>query len=146
MPPAFAESIESLVRNYDLPHDKVYAIVDGNLSPKLYASERASHSLVESEKHIYPISEVTQPPVEQTKIFPVRPYINADAEVYTVSLSSVIARVSRERMMTQLHEKYPVYGFDRNMGNGSRDHIEALHRHGAVDGVHRFSFKQVKGR
>ena len=63
-----------------------------------------------------------------------------------MALSSIIARVSRELMMTQLHERYPAYGFDRNMGNGSRDHIEALHRYGAVDGVHRFSFKQVKGR
>eukprot|EP00804_Cyclotella_cryptica_P014638 CCRYP_012676-RA/>CCRYP_012676-RA protein AED:0.38 eAED:0.38 QI:258/1/1/1/1/1/2/1959/330 len=143
---AFAESIENLVSKYDLPHEKVYAIVDGNLSPKLYASERASRSLIESDRQNNPNQEATQVSLEEMKIFPVRPYVNADAEVYTVALASIIARVSREHIMTQLHQQYPAYGLDRNMGRGSRDHIEALHRHGAVDGVHRFSFKQVKGR
>ena len=111
---AFAESIESLVKNYELPHDKVYAVVDGNVSPKLYASERASHARIESDQQNDPNLEKTQQSLEQTKIFPVRPYINADAEVYTVALASIIARVSRERMMTLLHEQYPAFGFDRN--------------------------------
>jgi len=79
-------------------------------------------------------------------LFPVRPKVNADAEIYSCALASIIAGVSRERMMIDLHEQYPAYGFDRNMGHGSREHIEAIHRLGAIKGVHRMSFKRVTGR
>ena len=120
-----------------MPQDKTYAIVDGKISPKLYASDRIQSNEFEQTK--------SQQELEQ-KIFPVRPKVNADAEVYTCALSSIVAGVSRERMMMELHEQHSTYGFDRNMGRGTKDHIEAIHKHGAVEGVHRFSFKQVKGR
>lgn len=134
---AFADSIESLVDKYDLPHDKLYAIVDGKISPKLYASDRIQSNEVEPTD--------SQQQLED-KIFPVRPKVNADAEVYTCALASIVANVERERIMNELHEQYPEYGFDKNKGSASKDHIEALHRHGALMGVHRYSFKQVKGR
>jgi len=135
---AFAESIETLVDQYELPFGEIYAIVDGKLSPKLYSSQRKQyHLLDECEKFDLPkISE----------IFPVRPYVNGDALVYTVALSSIIARVVRDAIMNDLHHQHPLYGFAEHAGFGRRDHIEAIHRLGAIEGVHRMSFKQVKGR
>lgn len=128
---AFAESIETLVDKHELPFEEVYAIVDGKVSPKLYASQRVQSN---SEEDSAP------------NIFSVRPYVNGDAHVYTVALASIIARVERDAMMRVLHEEHPLYGFDGHSGYGRRDHIETLHRLGAIDGVHRMSFKQVKGR
>ena len=131
---AFAESIETLVEQNNLPteKDKVYAIVDGKVSPKLYASQRIQ----------------TDSPDEHTPFesFSVRPYVNGDANVYTVALSSIIARVKHEEVMRELNELYPEYGFANHSGYGRKDHIEALHRLGSLEGVHRMSFKQVKGR
>lgn len=128
---AFAESIESLVEQHNLPFDKVYAIVDGKLSPKLYASQRIQSN---------------EPQSESPQFFSVRPYVNGDANVYTVALSSIIARVKRDELMKEIHKQYPLYGFANHGGYGRKDHIEVLHRLGSLEGVHRMSFKQVKGR
>jgi ribonuclease HII len=131
---AFAESIETLVDNYGLPFEKSYAIVDGKVSPKLY-SNRRTHE--ESEAVDLQATQNT---------FSVRPYVDGDAHVYTVAMASILARVERDKMMEDLHRQHPLYGFDQHFGFGRRDHIEAIHRLGAIEGVHRMSFKQVKGR
>mmetsp|Transcript_32884 Transcript_32884/g.69192 ORF Transcript_32884/g.69192 Transcript_32884/m.69192 type:complete len:329 (-) Transcript_32884:110-1096(-) len=129
---AFAESIENLVDKYEFPFEDVYAVVDGKISPKLYASQREqSNSQEESNT---------------PKFFSVRPYINGDAHVYAVALASIIARVERDAMMQDLHEQFPLYGFADHSGFGRHDHIEAIHKLGGIAGVHRMSFKQMKGR
>lgn len=128
---AFAESIETLVEMHSLPQGETYAIVDGKISPKLYAARR-----IQSD----------DPNAEQFTTFPVRPYVNGDGNVYCVALASIIARVERERLMFELAVEHPEYGFADHNGYGRKDHLEALHRLGAVDGVHRMSFKQVKSR
>jgi len=128
---AFAESIETLVANNQLePFEEIYAIVDGKVSPKLYASQRKQSDEEDSEPF---------------KTFSVRPYVDGDANVYTVALSSIIARVARDAMMQELDGQHPEYGFADHSGYGRRDHIEVLHRLGSLEGVHRMSFKQVKG-
>lgn len=127
---AFAESIEAVVEQHDLPFDSVYSIVDGKKSPKLYASQRIQ----------------SNDGKEGLKAFKCRPYVNADANVYCVALASIIARVVRDEEMQKLDEQYPLYKFGEHNGFGNKEHIELLHRHGAIDGVHRMSFKQVKGR
>lgn len=62
----------------------------------------------------------------------------------TISLSiaaaSVLAKVTRDQMMTVLHEHYPVYGFDRHMGYGTLEHRTALNEHGPCP-AHRTSFR-----
>jgi ribonuclease HII len=136
---AFAESIETLVEKYTLPVAEIYAIVDGNVSPKLYSSQR-------QEYHLLKECDETDLPHNMSELFPVRPYVNGDAHVYTVALASIIARVFRDAIMNRLHHQHPLYGFAEHAGFGRRDHIEAIHRLGAIEGVHRMSFKQVKGR
>jgi len=62
----------------------------------------------------------------------------------TISLSiaaaSVLAKVTRDQMMTALHERYPDYGFDRHMGYGTLEHRNALNEHGPCP-AHRKSFR-----
>ena len=127
---AFAESIETLVEQHELPFDKVYSIVDGKKSPKLYASQRIQSNDGE----------------EGLKAFKCRPYVNADANVYCVALASIIARVIRDEAIQKLDEQYSLYKFGEHNGFGNKEHIELLHKLGAIEGVHRMSFKQVKGR
>jgi ribonuclease HII len=60
----------------------------------------------------------------------------------SISAASVLAKVYRDRIMCSYHEMYPVYGFNRNKGYGTRQHLAALRQHGACP-LHRFTFKRV---
>jgi Ribonuclease HII len=59
-----------------------------------------------------------------------------------VAAASVVAKVSRDRMMRDLHERYPLYGFDRHKGYNTDEHERALAEHGPCP-VHRYSFVNV---
>ena len=65
--------------------------------------------------------------------------IRGDASSYSIAAASIVAKVTRDRVMRQLDEKYPEYGFARNKGYGTAEHIEALKRIGPCP-AHRRSF------
>ncbi|GBC87485.1 Ribonuclease HII [bacterium HR12] len=65
-----------------------------------------------------------------------------DAVVASVAAASILAKVVRDRIMDGYHRRFPVYGFDRNRGYGTRDHLEALRRYGPCP-IHRRSFAGV---
>ena len=69
--------------------------------------------------------------------------INGDNLVYTIAAASVIAKVTRDRIMREAHKQYPVYGFDKHKGYGTRLHLERLRQHGPCP-IHRQSFKPVR--
>eukprot|EP00985_Skeletonema_marinoi_P001897 scaffold773_cov140-Skeletonema_marinoi.AAC.2 len=130
---AFAESIETLVEQHELPYEECYAIVDGKISPKLYADQREEESDMLNHQAF-------------AKRFSVRPYVNGDANVFVVALASIVARVTHNAKMAEFYESHPDYNFDENNGYGSKSHIDVLHRLGSLEGIHRMSFKQVAGR
>jgi ribonuclease HII len=65
-----------------------------------------------------------------------------DRVTASVAAASVVAKVSRDRMMRDLHERYPQYGFDRHKGYVTDEHVRALAEHGPSP-VHRYSFVNV---
>ena len=65
-----------------------------------------------------------------------------DRVTASVAAASVLAKVSRDRMMRDLHERYPQYGFDRHKGYVTDEHVRALEQHGPCP-VHRYSFVNV---
>ena len=67
------------------------------------------------------------------------PVIKGDAKSITIGAASIVAKVTRDRMMQQYDKTYPEYGFAENKGYGSREHIEALQKHGPTP-IHRRSF------
>ena len=69
--------------------------------------------------------------------------IDGDAKVFSIALASVLAKVSRDRMMMNLDKKYPEYAFGEHKGYGTAEHISALVKYGVSD-VHRRSYKPVK--
>jgi len=66
----------------------------------------------------------------------------ADQRIFSVSAASVIAKVTRDRLLVEFDEKYPVYGFAKHKGYGTKSHIEAIHKHGPCE-IHRKSFSPI---
>ncbi len=70
---------------------------------------------------------------------PARALIHGDALSYMIGAASIVAKVTRDRYMIELDEKYPMYGFARNKGYGTAEHIAALKKYGPCP-EHRRSF------
>ena len=75
--------------------------------------------------------------------FETRTIIKGDAKCLSIAAASIIAKVTRDRMMVALAREYPIYGFDRHKGYGTPEHQAAITRHG-VSPLHRRSFKPVQ--
>ena len=58
----------------------------------------------------------------------IHPIIHGDALSYMIGAASIVAKVTRDRYMVELDAKYPMYGFARNKGYGTAEHIAALRR------------------
>jgi ribonuclease HII len=69
-----------------------------------------------------------------------RAVVHGDARCTAIAAASIVAKVTRDRMMHELHARDPRYGFDRHKGYATRDHLEAVARFGYSD-VHRRSFR-----
>jgi ribonuclease HII len=69
-----------------------------------------------------------------------RAVVHGDARCTAIAAASILAKVTRDRMMIELHSRDPRYGFDRHKGYATRDHLEAVSRFGYSD-VHRRSFR-----
>lgn len=67
------------------------------------------------------------------------PIIKADAKSYCTAAASIIAKVTRDRLMRELDIKYPQYGFAKNKGYGTKAHIDAIKAYGACP-EHRLTF------
>lgn len=65
--------------------------------------------------------------------------IKGDAKCYSIAAASIIAKVTRDRIMRQWDEIYPMYGFEKHKGYGTKMHIEAIKEYGLCP-LHRLSF------
>ena len=70
---------------------------------------------------------------------PVRAVIHGDALCYSIAAASILAKEYRDDYMRKMAVKYPQYGFDRNMGYGTEEHIEAIRTYGLTP-IHRKTF------
>ena len=74
---------------------------------------------------------------------PQKSLIKGDAICAAISAASILAKVTRDRIMIEAAEAYPHYGFDSNKGYGARHHLDALEKHGPCP-IHRLTFAPVK--
>jgi ribonuclease HII len=74
--------------------------------------------------------------------FPALGVKKGDAVAASVAAASIVAKVTRDRIMDRLHRRHPAFGFDHNRGYGTPEHLEILDRLGPSP-VHRFSFACV---
>jgi ribonuclease HII len=69
-----------------------------------------------------------------------KPVIHGDARCTAIAAASIVAKVTRDRLMLELHDRDPRYGFDRHKGYATRDHLDAVSQFGYSE-VHRRSFR-----
>jgi ribonuclease HII len=69
--------------------------------------------------------------------------VKGDQKSITIAAASVIAKVMRDRLMFDIHAKYPMYDFASNMGYGTKHHLDMLHIHG-ITPYHRKTFAPVR--
>ena len=74
---------------------------------------------------------------------PIRCIIGGDSKSLSIAAASIIAKVTRDRIMTEYHEKFPQYGFARHKGYGTRFHKQALEKFGP-SAIHRYSYQPVR--
>lgn len=72
-----------------------------------------------------------------------RAVIGGDALVLSIAAASIMAKVTRDRMMQRAHSIYPAYGFASHKGYGTSEHLCALEKHGATP-LHRLSFAPLR--
>jgi ribonuclease HII len=82
-------------------------------------------------------------PISLDVDIPQRPIIKGDQLSLSIAAAAILAKVTRDRIMNKMHLQYPMYGFDRHKGYGTKAHKEALAGYGPCR-IHRFSFKGVK--
>jgi len=75
-------------------------------------------------------------PIEQEQV------IRGDAKSLSIAAASILAKVTRDRIMYDLHKKFPIYSWDTNKGYLTAKHIAAIKKYGITE-YHRLSFKKV---
>ncbi len=76
-------------------------------------------------------------------IVPQTALVDGDARSYSVAAASIVAKVARDQLMSELDRLYPQYGFRHHMGYGTAEHLAAIERYGPSP-VHRRSFAPVR--
>ncbi|NTW22546.1 ribonuclease HII [Candidatus Falkowbacteria bacterium] len=74
---------------------------------------------------------------------PQEAYVKGDSKIFSIAAASIVAKVVRDKIMLELDEAYPQYGFAKNKGYGTREHLSALRKHGPSP-VHRLTFAPIK--
>ena len=130
---------------YDIIIEKAVAYATGIVSPQrideiniLQATYEAMREAIAklSVKPTLLLNDAVNIPGVDIKQIPI---IKGDAKSISIGAASIIAKVTRDRMMVQYDELYPEYGFASNKGYGSEQHIEAIKKYGKCP-IHRESF------
>jgi ribonuclease HII len=74
---------------------------------------------------------------------PYKAIVKGDSKSFTIAAASIIAKVTRDKIMENYSEKYPLYNFHKHKGYGTKEHIELIKKYGRTE-IHRTSFK-LKG-
>lgn len=74
--------------------------------------------------------------------FPQRQVIKGDTKSISIAAGSIVAKVIHDRIMRSLHDIWPIYSWDKNMGYLTKDHIAALQEYGPCE-FHRMTFRKV---
>ncbi len=69
--------------------------------------------------------------------------VKGDNKVFSIAVASIIAKVTRDRIMKTYHKKYPEYGFDKHKGYATKLHRKMIKRH-SICKIHRTTFKLLK--
>ena len=145
-------------RNYLRPliekHASAWAVVEitaeeidqiNILQASIIGMQRALDKLEKRPQHILVDGNKWKPYVPKGEVMevPARTVVKGDGKYLSIAAASVLAKTYRDEYMMRLHEEYPMYGWDKNMGYPTKKHYESIKTHG-VTKYHRKSFKLEK--
>ena len=106
-----------------------------NILQATYEAMRIAISKLDPVPDLLLNDAVTIPGVDIKQV----PIIKGDAKSISIGAASIVAKVTRDRLMLEYDKQYPEYGFARNVGYGTAEHIAALKKYGPTP-IHRRSF------
>lgn len=134
---------------FDEIHEKAVAIGVGIVSPDVideinilqatYAAMKEAVSQLSVKPQMILADAVHIPDIGIPQVG----IIKGDAKSVSIAAASIIAKVTRDRMMYQYDQLYPEYGFAKHKGYGTKQHTEALREHGMCP-IHRTTFVHIK--
>jgi ribonuclease HII len=108
----------------------------------LQATHRAMNAALAKLNPLPPHALVDGRPVK-TLCVPQTAIVKGDARSYSIAAASVLAKVTRDRLMREFSAQFPEYGFAEHKGYGTAKHLKAIARHGAC-AIHRKTFAPLK--
>ena len=143
-----SEKKRNLFYDYIINHCVAYGI--GIVSPEeideinIYeASRKAMITAINKVREQINLGHVLIDAMPINLDIPTTSIIKGDAKSISIAAASVVAKVTRDSMMYELDEKYPMYGFASHKGYPTKKHIEAIHKYGLIDG-YRKTYGPVK--
>ncbi|MCK9420132.1 MAG: ribonuclease HII [Nitrospirae bacterium] len=107
------------------------------LQATIIAMERALQALDPQPDYLL-LDAISLPRVP----LPQKPLIKGDCRSHSIAAASILAKVTRDRIMRELHRQYPCYNFQKHKGYGTKEHLLLLREHGPCD-AHRRTFSPV---
>ena len=112
------------------------------LQASITGMQRALDKLTIRPQHILVDGNKWKPYIPEGEVMeiPARTVVKGDGKYLSIAAASVLAKTYRDEYMLRLHEEYPMYGWNKNMGYPTKAHYEAIKTHG-VTKYHRKSFR-----
>lgn len=107
------------------------------LQATIIAMERALGQLSPRPDYLL-LDAITLPRVS----LPQNPIVKGDCRSHSIAAASILAKVTRDRMMLELHAQYPRYNFHKHKGYGTKEHLQLINEHGPCE-AHRRTFHPV---
>lgn len=107
---------------------------------------RASHlAMLRALRRVQPYDHalIDGRDIRELELGPHTAIVDGDALSYAIACASIVAKVTRDRLMHTLAARYPGYGWDKNVGYGTRRHVQGIREHGLTP-FHRLAFAPVR--
>ena len=114
------------------------------LKASITGMQRALDKLTIRPQHILVDGNKWRPYIPEGEVMeiPARTVVKGDGKYLSIAAASVLAKTYRDEYMLRLHEEYPMYGWNKNMGYPTKEHYEAIRQYG-ITPYHRKTFKLI---
>ncbi len=136
-----SESVREALYDLIIKYAQAYSVqlLDREIIDTINILEATKQGMRDSITHVAPTTALIDAVKLDIPGVKVVPIIKGDALSYTIGAASILAKVTRDRIMVEMDRLYPEYGFARHKGYGTADHIEAIRKYGLTP-IHRRSF------